>query len=457
MRWALVWLFTSAMFLVFQFPVQADDEVGLFFDLAGTVNCLSDSTIFPFAIESYLVLRDCSSAQGIAGWEGSFSYPESIVMVGWDLGDNSLNISQPPEFVVGLATPIAQAPLLVLGTFSFIVNGPGEIYFHAPEQSSLSGNFYPLYVAGINTQTTTLMNYSFGSPLHPVSTIGLETCPEDSLLQEEFNVDPSPWEEVPHDKRSEGILRDSNRGDAEVSLPDDFKEFWQKYDIGVLGTVRNFERHCLYYIIGELEVPTGVVEIDIDISEVYWAPKKKLSKLTLWVKNTDVEGCMRYSPSLRFYAAEELAPGATIVAFANFRDGALWGTKQSVFINSPEKSSILSEGHFSKLEKLASLDQFSFEAGQSDLIGIFRSAPGEYSYETLAVFGGKRELENSEIKIINQHGLLAEGEKILCFLKKLEGNRKYKLVKSHRNPIRIKESGLFNIRNMPLEYLGSKP
>ena len=114
-------LVLSTVFLVMiyipAFSRDLPDAIGFYFSEAGTVNCLPDSTSFPFMLPAYLIIENVTDSGGIAAWEGALDYDSELLIVLDELSGNAINFAEFPEFNVGLDEPLPPSDSILLATF----------------------------------------------------------------------------------------------------------------------------------------------------------------------------------------------------------------------------------------------------------------------------------------------------------------------------------------------------
>jgi hypothetical protein len=158
--------------------VGASDSIGLYFDEHGLSACDTSIAEYPRAVDAFLIAKDLADPCGLSGWECALSLDPAIHFSGYTLyGDNPLNIDQPPEFVVGLRSPVAGSDgVTCLGRLSLIAVGPGRIYLHGVSNPSIPGSDCPVFVGGCNPAVILPWSYEYGSPNSAVAAVGNE-CP----------------------------------------------------------------------------------------------------------------------------------------------------------------------------------------------------------------------------------------------------------------------------------------
>jgi hypothetical protein len=144
------------------------DGLGLYYDADATEYCLLDASGL---VEIYLFLTRCSQPSGISGWEchATYTIPAGDFEVGWTLPAGSLNVSSAPDFAVGLATPLPNAPIMLLATLQILVFSPAiiEFYLGPADHPSIPG--YPVYAAGDDPGILIPMHLISGNPSVPVA------------------------------------------------------------------------------------------------------------------------------------------------------------------------------------------------------------------------------------------------------------------------------------------------
>lgn len=182
MRFSTIMIGVSV--LLFSIPLSSMgsgviDGVGLYFDQEATVNCLPDSTNFPFSLDAYLILENPSAASGISGWEGRLEFDAGLFGNLVSISGDAINTSTFPEFRVGLGTPLPADSLVILAVINVVALNAGGIGFEAHSEPSSRGLDYPLYLPAAEPNDYVQMAYSYGGYGDPVASIGNLDCPVD--------------------------------------------------------------------------------------------------------------------------------------------------------------------------------------------------------------------------------------------------------------------------------------
>ena len=101
--------------------------VGIYFDAAGTVSSRAYSVYSP--LTAYIVMKNCTSLEGVSGWECRVSAPANVTYLSQYVGSDAINISTYPEFTVGVATPIPNSSAMVLGAIDYLTTSSATGYF----------------------------------------------------------------------------------------------------------------------------------------------------------------------------------------------------------------------------------------------------------------------------------------------------------------------------------------
>lgn len=172
----LVAALIGAGLLFHGFRSQANDKVGIYFDTLATVNCLPDSTHFPFSQNAYLVLQQ-PSVSSIGGWEGRLDWDPTLLVSLTSLAPSALNLSAFPSFSVGIPSAQPADSLTILATFNVIVLGPGAIYLKPAPFPSLLDCSTPVYADGANPSNLLPMQYAYGDSNKAAASVGVSQCP----------------------------------------------------------------------------------------------------------------------------------------------------------------------------------------------------------------------------------------------------------------------------------------
>jgi hypothetical protein len=90
-----------------------DDLLGLYTATDATGRSSIFGSLFQFDL--YLCLTGCTEPGGVSGWEARVEFPASGVIAGSSiLFGGGVNAGKPPDYAVGLATPLPYAPCIVL-------------------------------------------------------------------------------------------------------------------------------------------------------------------------------------------------------------------------------------------------------------------------------------------------------------------------------------------------------
>jgi hypothetical protein len=149
------------------------DGFGMYFDLDATDNCVP----WPAGpVYVYLILTNASEPTGISGWECHVTYtvPAGCFEVGWTLPAGSLNVSTAPDFVVGLAAPVPNAPTIQLATLCILVFCVPSIYFYVGPADTPSIPGFAAYAAGENSDRLIPMYPSSGNSNWPVAGMNID-------------------------------------------------------------------------------------------------------------------------------------------------------------------------------------------------------------------------------------------------------------------------------------------
>ncbi len=102
-----------------------EDEVGISFSTDFYEPIGYAPTFSP--IRAYLVMSGTSFGNGVWAWELKISHEPQLILLSTYLRGQAINFLTPPDFVVGLAAPLPEAPLIVLAELEFM---PLDLYPH---------------------------------------------------------------------------------------------------------------------------------------------------------------------------------------------------------------------------------------------------------------------------------------------------------------------------------------
>lgn len=169
-------------------PAMAQDQLGLYFDEAGSLTEFTTSAPYT-TVPAWVLLRDPSTVDDITAYEFRLEYvtdgPDPILV--WQLPPQALNVLEEPAFMVGLGTPLSPMPLTTLAQVQIIVPEAGQtIWFtlHPVAQPSLldpPGFGYPVchpaYAAGNSNEGFIAMPPVSGCESDPVAVINSDNQP----------------------------------------------------------------------------------------------------------------------------------------------------------------------------------------------------------------------------------------------------------------------------------------
>lgn len=124
-----VFVFALSLTLALALPpaARAADTVGLWFDEAYTANDVT-GTAFPHFGTAWLVLRE-PGLDSVGGWECQITAAGPVTVLGWNLAGQAVNFADPPEFVVGLGSPLPMDRDVLLATLPFMIEAAAPVTF----------------------------------------------------------------------------------------------------------------------------------------------------------------------------------------------------------------------------------------------------------------------------------------------------------------------------------------
>jgi len=150
------------------------DGVGIYFDLIADTNYVLVNQFDQVTV--YLIITN-PWADCIGGWECSLEFDMvACPVVGeWIYSGSALNIFEPPDFAVGLATPLAaQAATLILAFTVLVVDPAGTDFVVGPSPMPSNPENLPMYVYGCESSFGILYNstgYGPGGEILPSASI----------------------------------------------------------------------------------------------------------------------------------------------------------------------------------------------------------------------------------------------------------------------------------------------
>ena len=141
-----------------------EDRIGVYFDTGATIYCIDYPAGGPQP--AYLCLTNPSylgaDGEAVSGWECNLEITEGVFILEVDIS-NGVNVGTPPDFIVGLVTPLPWSPVIVLATAQigvFTLN-PINFTLHPASPSSFDPPS-PGYAAGDDPGLLIPLGYSAG-------------------------------------------------------------------------------------------------------------------------------------------------------------------------------------------------------------------------------------------------------------------------------------------------------
>jgi hypothetical protein len=340
---------------------------------------------------------------------------------------------------------------MVIARFTLFFTTPGEIYLHAPELNSIEGELGPVYVAAGGTGSLAAMRYSFGSPVHPVLSIGDVPCPEYIEPQQSGDFGDPGWIEIGVGDLPEGVVfsGDTQRDASKITLPEDIN--WDllhlRSDVGIRGTLDSIGFQCF----NKDEFPAGAAELSIVVDETFWGPE--VDVLRVWVEGVDIPGCVSYSGTEAFPEIQDFSPGAELLLFPWYRDGVLWANRYRIFASSDKSSQIFKDSTFRIIRKIGSDGSLKTQLSSADLVVLLdpqQNADG--CYVVRVVYINRKSLADKAIaiadpqldRLIRKFDCTPEG--VLCVLQ--ESGGKLMLQSGRKSVLFLTREGIVNDRGL---------
>jgi len=131
----------------------------------------------PGTFDVYLVVTNPTATAGISGWECRLEMlPAGILtLINTAYAGQALNVATPPEYAVGLASPLPRNDAVRLATLTFFASAttPANIYMHPITTPSQPGDM--IYADGANPGIFYRLEWSSGDEALPV--FGVNTGP----------------------------------------------------------------------------------------------------------------------------------------------------------------------------------------------------------------------------------------------------------------------------------------
>jgi len=171
-------IFASVLMVCFAGLVSAqldpdDDGIGVYLDPCACVICMP---LQPGTYTGYVIVTHPTSPEGVGGWEARITYDGPATVTNWAFQGNAINLLTPPEFFVGIGTPIINPftyPAIVVATFDLVLlDDSVEVNFwiDGVQRHSLPYR-QPAYLDGSDYNIIKPLQQPTGGPDEPVSTL----------------------------------------------------------------------------------------------------------------------------------------------------------------------------------------------------------------------------------------------------------------------------------------------
>jgi len=150
------------------------DMVGVYFDMNADIYCTTAPVGAPF--DAYLMFTNISCPAGLYGWEANVEITAGVYVLAWTLTGSAINASSPPDFAVGLASPLPWQPAIMVLTMTVGVFAPGAIEFM-------------LHPANLSSFTPPLPGYAAGDDPGDLRSCGYSAGPDEGLVCAVINGD----------------------------------------------------------------------------------------------------------------------------------------------------------------------------------------------------------------------------------------------------------------------------
>ena len=424
--------------------VAAVDEVGLYFDPDGVVNCLPTAADYPFTVDAYLILENCSAGR-ISTWEATLDLPAGIRLVACDPGPGAVNEGVLPELLIVLAEPLTVSSTVVLARLRFAVEGPGAIYLHAPESRVRQGVLAPVYRSTPDEDSPVAMNHAYGGPFHPVATIGLTQCPADTLETAAIEMGwPRDYVRADTSGARSRIAHGEFCGGEPLS-PEQLADLYGVCDLVFQGRVVTAERVAMKRASGRSR--HGLARAVFALDECYRGPD--LDRVEIWFDFADVPGWMRHAMDERnVILATDLQPGDRYLVGASYYEGTLWSHKGFLERTTEEDP----------VQPRLVVRDLTWKVTHAEMVCVLgpRSANtyGQARLDVLAVLKGDKGLLGTGLDVSGVYGegqISAAGDlrPSLCFLNARKGGG-YVAAGFHDSVLFLSATGACNEHGLPV-------
>ena len=141
-------------------PAQTDDLIGLWFGAPASGVNEGTAGTFPHFDTGYLVLES-PTLPDIGGWELRLATEGPVTVVGWQLTGQAVNFESPPQFVVGLGSPLPADAQVVLASCEFMLSEDAPVTFA----------LHPVYTPSLPGEMSYIPYSQDKEPLTPLRTV----------------------------------------------------------------------------------------------------------------------------------------------------------------------------------------------------------------------------------------------------------------------------------------------
>jgi len=174
-RWGIIMSIRQKRFLLpllmatlclgsFSAPARGEETLGIYFDEDFTLNQI-DVPDTPATVTGYLVLHDPLEPYPVYGWECCVAADGPATFLGWELEGQTINVLDPPCFMVGIGgDPLPSTDGVLLATFQMLVDLTMPVTFSVGPVHSPSIPGEMAYLSGAAGDEIRPMSSATGSP-----------------------------------------------------------------------------------------------------------------------------------------------------------------------------------------------------------------------------------------------------------------------------------------------------
>lgn len=303
-----------------------EDLIGIYFDNAATINCLTGHLNEP--VQAYIILTNTTSTSGVGGWECRLTWDNGMYVTLNSLANGSANVQTFPDFQVGLSQALwsSTGDPLVLATLNVFATEPGALYITAASNASLPGVATPIYAKAVDPSDLVVTVVNGGGGGLPCASLGAETC---GGVLDARTLQWPEWTEtltVLDTEHTSTLLAAQSPPALQTLTRDRFIQALYSSDVCCVGRILNTDYRCFNGHPARESAAVVLVEVDRE----FFGPGR--SVLTVYVPCVEAEGCMIYEGGAPRPRLEDLKTGEKVLVTAYMRENFYVANEYGVLV-----------------------------------------------------------------------------------------------------------------------------